>query len=100
MMEIRESEQRRADNLVWNTAEDYGFVPWMRVYDRLGQADLYWNSITGAALRRYDRDRLFQFTDGFGKGEERVLLETVFWLGLDNAVYRHTLAERPAHRRQ
>ena len=95
-MEIRESEQRRADNLVWNTANDYTIVPWMRVYDSKGQADLYWNSIVGAVFRRYDRQRLSVFTDRFGVGEERRLLETVFWLGLDNAVYNKALFERPA----
>ena len=95
-MEIRETEQRRADNLIWNTAGDYSIVPWMRVYDSGGRAELYWNSIVGAVFSRYDRVRLCRFTDDFGRGETRRLLETVFWLGLDNAVYARAAAERPA----
>lgn len=95
-MEIKESEQRRADNLVWNTAGDYSIVPWMRVFDSEGRADLYWNSIVGAVFRRYDRKRLALFTDNFCKGDERRLLETVMWLGLDNAVYRKAADDRPA----
>ena len=95
-MEIRETEQRRADNLIWNTAGDYSIVPWMRVYDSSGHAELYWNSIVGAVFSRYDRARFCRFTDDFGRGEERRLLETVFWLGLDNAVYARAAAERPA----
>ena len=95
-MEIRETEQRRADNLIWNTAGDYSIVPWMRVYDSSGHAELYWNSIVGAVFSRYDRARLCRFTDDFGRGDERRLLETVFWLGLDNAVYARAAAERPA----
>ncbi len=95
-MEIRESEQRRADNLIWNTALDYSIVPWMRVYDSEGRAELYWNSVIGAVFARYDRERLCRFTDNFGAGEERRLLETVFWLGLNSAVYDRAAAARPA----
>ena len=95
-MEIRESEQRRADNLIWNTAGDYSIVPRMRVYDSGGRAELYWNSIIGAVFARYDRERLCRFTDDFGAGEQRQLLETVFWLGLDNAVFPRALSARPA----
>ena len=46
-MEIRDSEKRRARNLIWNAAEEYGFEPDFKVYDETGQADLYWNSIIG-----------------------------------------------------
>ncbi len=95
-MMIRENEQRRADNLIWNASGDYSLVPWMRVYDGEGRAELYWNSIVGAVFRRYDRDRLRQFTDGFGYGDDRLLYETVFWLCLESAVYRQELAVRPA----
>lgn len=46
-MEILESEQRRARNLIWNTAGDYSFEPDFKAYDAEGRADLYWNSIIG-----------------------------------------------------
>lgn len=95
-MNIRENEQRRADNLIWNASGDYSLVPWMRVYDGEGRAELYWNSIVGAVFRQYDRDRLLRFTEGFGFGDDRLLYETVFWLGLESAVYRQELALRPA----
>ncbi len=95
-MEIREYEQRRADNLIWNAAGDYSIVPRMRVYDRDGCAELYWNSILGVIFSRYDRDALCSFTDKFGTGDRRALLETVFWLGLENAVLEKALQVRPA----
>ena len=71
-MEIRENEQRRADNLIWNAAGDYSLVPWMRVYDAEGRAELYWNSIVGAAFRRYDRNALRSFSDSFGRDDDRI----------------------------
>ena len=39
-MEIRESEKRRARNLIWNAAGEYGYEPDFKAYDAAGQADL------------------------------------------------------------
>ncbi len=94
-MEIRDQEQRRADNLIWNAAGDYSLHPWFRIYDGDGRAELYWNSILGAVFRRYDGNALRAFTQGFGGGDDRLVYETVFWLGLENAVCPGELALRP-----
>ena len=97
-MEIREREERRADNLIWNAAGDYSLIPWMRVFDADGRAELYWNSIIGAIFRRFDREALRLFSERFGRDDDRMMLETVFWLALENAVLAGELARRPALR--
>ena len=97
-MEIRENEQRRADNLIWNAAGDYSLIPWMRVFDADGRAELYWNSVIGAVYRRFDREALRLFSDRFGRNDDRMMWETVFWLALENCVLPGELAERPALR--
>lgn len=48
-MEILESERAGHGSLIWNTAGDYSFEPNFKAYDAEGRADLYWNSIIGAA---------------------------------------------------
>ena len=52
-MDILDSEKRRARNLIWNAAGDYSFEPDFKAYDEEGRADLYWNSIIGAARKNY-----------------------------------------------
>ena len=95
-MDIHEAEQRRADNLIWNAAGDYSFAPWMRVYDDDGHAELYWNSIIGVVYAQYDSEKLLSFTDSFGRSARRPLWETVYWLGLENAVLPRATEELPA----
>ena len=94
-MEIRESEQRRADNLIWNAAGDYSFCPWLRIYDPEGRAELYWNTVLGSSARYYDRHRLQAFADRFGADEDRELYETVFSLALENSVRQREEARMP-----
>lgn len=95
-MEIQESEKRRARNLIWNAARDYGFEPDFKAYDQDGRADLYWNSIIGAVRRNYGpqvMDSLFQSIHGC---ERENLYEQLLWLGLEHAVYQREAEKRPA----
>ena len=95
-MEILDSEQRRARNLIWNAAADYRFEPEFKAYDQDGRADLYWNSIIGAVRKHYgaeNMDRLFQAIHGC---EQELLYEQLLWLGLENAVYPREAPRRPA----
>lgn len=57
-MDILDSEKRRARNIIWNAARDYSFEPEFKVYDEDGRADLYWNSIIGAARKNYGADTI------------------------------------------
>ena len=50
--EISDLQKKRACNLVWNAAADYGFNPDFKFYTTDGTADVDWNSIFGLA-RKY-----------------------------------------------
>ena len=95
-MDILDSEKRRARNLIWNAAEEYGFEPDFKAYDREGRADLYWNSIIGAVRKNYGTEapeRLFAAFRGYA---QQSLYEQVVWLGLESAAFRREAANRPA----
>ena len=52
--EISDLQKKRACNLIWNAAADYGFNPDFKFYRSDGIADVYWNSIFGLARKYYD----------------------------------------------
>ena len=79
-MEILESEQRRARNLIWNTAGDYSFEPDFKAYDAEGRADLYWNSIIGAARRICGADALRDLFASFHGCKDEAMYEQLVWL--------------------
>ena len=95
-MKLSEFEKRRAANLIWNAAGDYSISPGFRMYDEHGRADLYWNSIIGAAHRFYDWDRLMEFYNSFHETVDQGVYESLFWLALENSCYEKLKAERPA----
>ena len=95
-MKLSEFEKRRAANLIWNAAGDYGISPGFRMYDEHGRADLYWNSIIGAAHRFYDWDRLMDFYNSFHETVDQGVYESLFWLALENGCYEKIKTERPA----
>lgn len=95
-MNISENETRRASNLIWNAARDYTFEPQLRVFDREGRAELYWNSVVGAAWRHFDREKLDGFFRSFDGAEDQGLFENLTWIALENAVFLRERADRPA----
>lgn len=95
-MEIRDTEKRRAQNLIWNAAGDYSFQPDFRAYDEAGQADLYWNSIIGAVRKNYGPDAFAPLFESFHGCVDEHLYEQLVWLGLENAVYQREAPRRPA----
>ena len=74
-MDILDSEKRRAQNLIWNAAGDYDFEPDFKAYDENGQADLYWNSIIGAARRNYGPDTIDGLFAAFHGSSQEALYE-------------------------
>ena len=95
-MNISENETRRASNLIWNAARDYTFEPQLRVFDREGRAELYWNSVVGAAWSHFDREKLDGFFRSFDGAEDQGLFENLTWMALENAVFLRERADRPA----
>ena len=95
-MEIRDSEKRRARNLIWNAAADYSFEPDFKAYDEDGRADLYWNSIIGAVRKNYGAETIEGLFEALHGCTQEQLYEQLLWLGLENAVYQREAPHRPA----
>ena len=94
-MEISGFEKRRAVNLIWNGAHDYGAPADFRVFDEEGRAELYFNSLIGCVYRHYDREPLDALVRSFADAEEPELAESLFWIALENAAYAREAEERP-----
>lgn len=95
-MKISDKEKQRARNLIWNAAQEYHFEPDFKAYDSAGQADLYWNSIFGAARKYYGEQTLKNLFDQLKDAEEERAYEQMLWLGIENAVYPREARLRPA----
>ena len=94
-MEISGFEKRRAVNLIWNGAHDYGAPADFRVFDEEGRAELYFNSLIGCVYRHYDREPLDALVRSFADAEEPEFAESLFWIALENATYAREAEERP-----
>ncbi len=94
-MENSNREQIRAYNIIWNASDDYSFLPDFEGYDSHGQADLYWNYITGAVRKYYDYAIIQDFFASLKKDPEHAFYENLAWIGLENCVFQKGLKERP-----
>ncbi len=92
---MTELQKRRADNIIWTSAEDYSFTPDFKACDRSGDADLYWNIIFGSARRHYAYEKLEALFAMLDKYRDAALYETVFWNALEPVLYRKELSARP-----
>ncbi|MBR4474352.1 MAG: hypothetical protein IKS55_12030 [Oscillospiraceae bacterium] len=92
---IPDLQKRRADNIIWNCANDYSFAPDFKAYDSSGEVDLYWNIIFGSARRHYEYEKLeklFQMLDKYKNAAE---YESVFWDALEPVLFETELSGRP-----
>ena len=92
---ITDFQKRRADNIIWNCAKDYSFVPDFKAYDSSGNVDLYWNIIYGSARRHYEYgklEKLFAMLDGYKNASD---YHAMFWNALEPVLYRVELNTRP-----
>lgn len=96
LIDIPDSEKRRARNLIWNAAGDYSFEPDFKAYDGEGRADLYWNSIIGAVRKNYGQEEIGALLESFQGCKDQVLYEELAWLALENAVFLRESPRRPA----
>ena len=88
-------QKRRADNIIWNGAKDYSFVPDFRAYDGNGEVDLYWNIIFGSARRHYEYEKLEKLFSMLDKYKNAALYETLFWNALEPVLFQTELYGRP-----
>ncbi len=92
---ISDLQKRRADNIIWNCAKDYSFVPDFKAYDSAGGVDIYWNVIFGSARRRYDYAKLEKLFAMLDKYRDAAVYETVFWNALEPLLFEAELRDRP-----
>lgn len=83
-----ERQERRATNLIWNAANDYGLHPDSRAYDADGYADVYMNSIVGAVYKYYDYPVIRKLLDGLENAPQGDAYADLFWTGLENCAYQ------------
>ena len=93
--EISELQKRRADNIIWNCANDYTFAPDFKAYDSNGDVDIYWNVIYGSARRHYEYEKLEKFFAMLDKYRKADLYEAIFWNALEPVLFRTELCGRP-----
>ena len=95
-MDRQDIETRRADNQVWNGAENYGVRSDFHAFDPEGGADLYFNTVIGLVHHYYDFRRFKPLFNTFQSQFSGELYTDLFWLGLEGAVYRRARGDRPA----
>ena len=91
----REARRRRAMNIVWTAAGSYGFQPAFLAFHEDGTPDLYLNSIIGFAHRFYDEEKLAAYVGQLDQSVLSSVFEDILWLGIEQAVYKRELPNRP-----
>ena len=95
MKEESDLQKRRAENIIWNAAQNHAFTPDFKAFDSDDHADLYWNTIIGAVRRHYEYPKIEALFRSFMQEEDADEYEWLLWLGLENAVFGREKAERP-----
>lgn len=92
---ITSLQKRRADNIIWNSAGNYSFSSDFKAYDDEGLADLYWNTIIGAAHKHYDYDQFVPIFEDFSFYEDGEEYEGMFWTALEPCLLEKESSSRP-----
>ena len=92
---ITDLQKRRADNIIWNCAEDYSFAPDFKAYDENGDVDLYWNIIYGSARRHYEYEKLAELFAMLDKYRDSAAYERIFWNALELVLFETELRGCP-----
>jgi len=89
------TRQRRAMNVIWTTAEQYGFTPRFVAFDAEGAPDFYMNCIIGLVYKWYGADMIKQLFDAWTGDTQQSTLDGIAWLALENAAYEKEAPLRP-----
>ena len=87
--------QRRALNIIWTAAGEYGFEPAFMAFTQDGQPDLYMDSIIGYVRKWYDRETMQKLFDTTGSSLMRETFDGILWIGLENCAFEREVRERP-----
>lgn len=86
---------RRAMNIIWNGAGEYGFDSPFQAFFPNGDADLYFNLVIGLTYKWLDLWKIAAFFESLGSGNTAEEATAVLWLGIENCIYEKELPERP-----
>ena len=87
--------RRRALNIIWTAAGEYGFEPAFMAFTQDGQPDLYMDSIIGYVRKWYDRETMQELFDTTGSSLMRETFDGILWIGLENCAFEREVRERP-----
>ncbi len=87
--------EKRAKNMVWAAAGEYGFSPEFLAYDADGEPDPYMNCVVGLACRQFTPAGLAELFAPYAADLRREALHQILWLGLENYAYERELSRRP-----
>ena len=92
---ITDLQKRRADNIIWNCAKDYSFVPDFKAYDANGNVDIYWNILYGSARRHYEYKKFEQLFQMLDKYKDAPVYEAIFWTAMEPVLFQAERSMRP-----
>lgn len=89
------AQQRRAVNVIWTTAEQYGFAPRFVAFDADGVPDFYMNCIIGLVYKWYGEAMVQRLFDAWTGDARQSTLDGIAWLALESAAYAKEAPARP-----
>ncbi len=89
------AQQRRALNLIWASAGEYGFDPLFMAFGTDKQPDFYMNCIVGLVHKWYGDAMPRRLFSSWSRDRRQAALDDLSWLALENAVYERELPHRP-----
>lgn len=90
------AQQRRAVNLIWAAAGEYGFEPKFLAMKTDGTPDFYMNFVIGLVYKWFGRDMLERLFDSWLGDVRQAVMDDLAWLALESTVYQKELPGRPA----
>ena len=94
-MQRTEDERKRAENLVWTAAGDYGFTPDFLSFTDDGSADIYMNLIIGL-MHKWLGTKTEALLEEVSESQRAAILSDTLWLGIESYVYERERSTRPA----
>ena len=95
-MEIRKVQQKRACNMVWTAAGQYGFEPQYLFFQMDDEPSLYLNTLEGLGYSCMKQDILLPFLKGIEIGKDPDIYRYYVQLILEQAVFLRMKDSRPA----
>ena len=90
------AQQRRAVNLIWAAAGEYGFEPKFLAMKTDGTPDFYMNFVIGLVHKWFGEEMPRRLFDSWLGDVRQAVMDDLAWLALENAAYEKELPQRPA----